>query len=110
MEILAGVTVTRTVAAWLETFEAEGIPCAPVNDLPTAFSQQQLIDNEMVVEIEHPTYGAIHVLGVPYNFSRSPCSVVSPPPLLGEHTDDVLAGLLEMSEDEIGKLHASGVC
>lgn len=110
VEILALATVTRTVAEWLETFEAAGIPCAPVNDLSTAFSQPQLIENEMVVEIEHPTYGAIHVLGVPYKFSRSPCAVDSPPPLLGEHTHDVLSRLLELNEDEIDDLQASGVC
>jgi crotonobetainyl-CoA:carnitine CoA-transferase CaiB-like acyl-CoA transferase len=107
---LAQLTVGRTVAEWLGIFEAEGIPCAPVNDLPTAFAQPQLVENDMVVEVEHPTYGPIHVLGVPYKFSESPCGVDLPPPLLGEHTGEILSSVLGLSLAEISALQEAGTC
>jgi crotonobetainyl-CoA:carnitine CoA-transferase CaiB-like acyl-CoA transferase len=104
VEILSEVTRQRSVAEWLETFEGAGIPCAPVNDLSTAFRQPQLVENGMIVEVDHPTYGTIHVLGVPYNFSVSKCAVESPPPLLGEHTREVLAEILGLDADETDAL------
>lgn len=110
IEILTELTRQRTVDEWLTLFADEGIPCAPVNDLGSAFAQPQLVANEMVVEIDHPTYGRIHVLGVPYKFSASPCAVEAPPPLLGEHTDRVLTDLLGLDDAEIRQLHEDGIC
>lgn len=107
---LAAITRRRPVAAWLELFEERGIPCAPVNPLDVAFREEQLVANGMIVELDHPTYGDIHVLGVPYSFSRSACDVYGAPPLLGQHTAEVLGEVLGLDDAAVADLVERGVC
>lgn len=102
-------TRAKTTAEWLAILEKAGIPCAPVNSLKQAFAEPQAAVNEMVVEVAHPVYGAIHVVGIPYKYSESPCEIERHPPLLGEHTDDVLAEKLCMAPAVIEALRSEGV-
>jgi crotonobetainyl-CoA:carnitine CoA-transferase CaiB-like acyl-CoA transferase len=102
-------TRERTTAEWLDVLEDAGIPCAPVNDMKAAFNEDQLRHNGMVVEVDHPTHGRIHVLGIPYKFSGSPCAQFLPPPLLGEHTREGLTRLLELGDATLDELEGEGV-
>ena len=72
---------------------AAGIPCAPINTVPEAFNLPQAAAREMVLEAEHPTAGHVKLAGFPYKFSETPAVVRRPPPLLGQHTDEILVEL-----------------
>lgn len=107
--LLAETTRRRTTAAWVELLERERIPCAPVHTMDQALTDPQLAANGMVVELEHPEYGTLHLLGSPYRFGAAEATVRSRPPLLGEHTSDVIGGVLGRSERELKELAADGV-
>jgi crotonobetainyl-CoA:carnitine CoA-transferase CaiB-like acyl-CoA transferase len=109
IRLLGEVTMRRSTAEWQELFESRQIPSAPVNGLDDALRDPQLLENDMVVEVEHPELGPIHVLGVPYKYSEASCSVRRPPPLLGEQTDEVLAEVLELDAGEIESLREERV-
>ena len=81
----------RSTREWLDILDAADVPAAPVNDLPTAFADLQQISPGMVQSM--PYEGAeLHQLGVPFRFSNCGGDLRRPPPLLGEHTDEVLRG------------------
>ena len=92
----------------LAKLDAAGVPAGRINTLDRVLSDPQVLHRQMVVEVEHPTAGPLKLLGVPYKFSQTPAEVRSAPPLLGQHTDEVLRGLLGYSDDEIAALRAAG--
>ena len=94
---------------WLQRFAEAGVPCGPINDIAELFADPQVSHREMIVEVEHPTAGRIKLPGIPAKFSRTPGRVQGPPPLLGEHTEEVLTGLLGYSGETIHRLRAEGV-
>jgi crotonobetainyl-CoA:carnitine CoA-transferase CaiB-like acyl-CoA transferase len=91
--IVGGKLATRDSAYWVETLNAAGMPCGPVNSIPEVFQDPQVLAQEMVMEIQQPDYGPVRVLGFPMKLSAAPCRVRRPAPGLGEHSDDVLAEL-----------------
>jgi crotonobetainyl-CoA:carnitine CoA-transferase CaiB-like acyl-CoA transferase len=107
--ILSSALAQKCTAEWMSILESKQIPCAPVNGLEQAFADPQMQANDMVVEVDHPVYDTIHVLGVPYKFEMSPCSITQRPPQLGEQTFEVLGSLLHMPEDAIRALAEAGV-
>jgi crotonobetainyl-CoA:carnitine CoA-transferase CaiB-like acyl-CoA transferase len=93
LPLLDAIFETDAVETWLAKLEAHGIPCGPVNDIAQALSHPQIVHREMVKEIDHPRAGAMKILSNPIRFSETPIETYAPPPLLGQHTDEVLAGL-----------------
>ena len=87
----------RSTREWLDILDAADVPAAPVNDLPTAFADLQQISPGMVQSMPYEG-GELHQLGVPFRFSNCGGDLRRPPPLLGEHTDEVLRGLLQLDE------------
>ena len=85
------------------------MPCGPINQLSDVFADPQVLSRGMVLEIPHPTLGQVKQTGVPIKFSRTQGSVDRHPPLLGEHTDEVLTEVLGFSASEIEALRAGGV-
>ena len=104
---LAEIFATNTQAYWLAQLDAKRIPCAPVNNFGQALSDPQILHRRMVVEIQHPNGRKTKAPGSPLKFSRTNEETYSPPPLLGAHTDEVLASLLKMPASKIAELRAA---
>ncbi|MCY4028332.1 MAG: CoA transferase [Acidobacteria bacterium] len=98
---------TRPAAEWLAELKAAGVPCGAVRDLAEVYSDPQIIERAMVVASQHPVAGAIRQLGVPVKLGETPGAVRTPPPVLGQHTRDVLAEL-GFADSEIGRLQEAG--
>jgi len=88
---------------WLELF-AEKIPAAPINTVDKTFSDPQVIYRNMIVETDHPLLGNIKLVGNPMKLSSIEKENFKPPPLLGEHTVEVLTGLLGLSTEKVEKI------
>ena len=91
--LLAERLLTRASAEWQAALEAAEVPCGPILDVAEAFAAPQAEALGMDVQVEHPVLGALHQVGFPFAFERTPPSIRSAPPLLGEHTDAVLGEL-----------------
>jgi formyl-CoA transferase/CoA:oxalate CoA-transferase len=100
----------RTRAEWVDAFKAAGVPCGSVRDLDEVLEDPQLQARAMIEAVEHAAAGTLRLLGVPIKLSATPGNVRSAPPLLGQHTDEILRADLGMSEDEISALRAAGGC
>ena len=91
--ILAAAFRDRGAAAWLAALDAASIPCGPINDIVSAFASREAVALGMVVEQEHPAWGLIRQVGVPFKLSATPATIRTPPPALGEQSDEVLSEL-----------------
>jgi crotonobetainyl-CoA:carnitine CoA-transferase CaiB-like acyl-CoA transferase len=87
------ITSQRPRAYWLVLFEANGIPCGPINSYPEAFEDPQVRAREMVIEVEHPALGLVRSPGTPLKMSATPPRVDRRAPMLGEHTAEILREL-----------------
>jgi len=102
--LITAKTSMRTTDDWISVLERAAIPCSPVNTLSQAFSERQLLEQGMVEEMSHPVYGSVHAIGAPYTFSGSRPPIRKPPPLLGEHTEEVLSTIAGLGPDAIAAL------
>jgi crotonobetainyl-CoA:carnitine CoA-transferase CaiB-like acyl-CoA transferase len=93
---------------WIEALLNAGVPCAPVNDIPTALNDPQTIARQMVQHVEHPVSGLVPLLGPVAKLSATPAAIYTAPPLLGEHTERVLAEILGYSAEAIDELRRAG--
>lgn len=105
---LNSVFKTRAVGHWIRKLQQAGVPCSAINTLDEAFADPQVVSRKDVVEVEHPKAGRIKQLGLPYKFSDFEFEVKSPPPMLGEHTEEVLKSL-GYSTAEIDRMRQRGV-
>ena len=108
-EKLGEVFRTLTQAHWLSKLRKARIPCAPVNTLEQALRDPQVVARNMVVEVEHPEGGSVKMPGNPVKLSATNDDGYAPPPLLGQHTDEVLGSLLGLSDGELTDLRTKGV-
>jgi len=98
----------RPAAEWMQKLENAGVPCGPVNTIAQAFHEPQVEAREMLIEVPHPTIGRLKMAGSPLKLAGLTNPPRRPPPLLGEHTDAVLAEVLQLTPAEIQKLRESG--
>jgi len=108
-EALAEVFATRDAEEWLSVLQQAGIACGPINTVADVFAHPQAEARSMVLEAEHPTAGTVRFPGFPYKLSATPAAVRRAPPRLGEHTEDVLAELLDYAPEEVVALREDGV-
>ena len=99
----------KTVAEWLQRCADADVPAGPVNALDKVFSDPQTLSRGMRVEMPHPTAETVRLAGTPLNLSGTPTQMRMPPPLLGEHTDEILIDLLELNDKAIADLRQDGV-
>jgi formyl-CoA transferase len=85
------------------------VPNGPINNLKQVFEEPQAVARGLKIEMDHPLAGKVSLVRSPMRFSATPLEHKTPPPTLGQHTDEVLRGLLGMSAEEVGRLRAAGV-
>jgi crotonobetainyl-CoA:carnitine CoA-transferase CaiB-like acyl-CoA transferase len=100
--------VKESRAHWLARLEADGVPSGPVNTYPEALADPHTLARDMVIDLVHPGAGPIKNLGVPVKLSDTPGAVDRPAPLLGEHTEAIVAEL-GYGESERRALRANGI-
>ena len=105
--LIESVTETRPGASWIALFEANGLPCGPVNTYDQVFADSHLQARDMVLETDHPTLGRLKTLGTPIKMSETPPVAGRRAPLLGEHTRDVLAEVGYTDAEIAGFLEAT---
>ena len=107
--LLAEIFLSRSTDAWLKLLNSAEVPCAPVQTVDQVFKAPQVLHREMLVEVGHPTAGTVRMAGIPVKFSATPASVRLSPPLLGQHTEEVLSSWLGMNDKEISELKEKSV-
>ena len=100
---------TRDSAYWLERLVEKRIPCAPVNKLSQALSDPQVLHRKMVIDLQHPDGKTTRGPGNPVKLSRSAEDSYSPAPHVGQHTDEVLTGILRYDRDKLERLKEAQV-
>ncbi len=109
VRLLGNLLKKKTVAEWVQLCEGANVPAGPVNTLDKVFADPQALARDMLIEMPHPTAETVRLAGTPLKLSRTPAVMRRAPPLLGEHTDEILAEALELGDDEIAELRREGV-
>ncbi|MFL6572612.1 MAG: CaiB/BaiF CoA transferase family protein [Burkholderiales bacterium] len=107
--LLAEVFKKRSKREWLEVLEAAGVPNGPINDIAQVFEEPQVKARGVRIELDHAAAGKLPMVASPMRFSGTPIEYHRGPPVLGEHTVEVLYGLLGKSEAEVARLRAAKV-
>ncbi len=107
--LLRRTTVLRSTHEWIEALEAQGVPCGPINRLDQVFADPQVQARAMRIELPHPLAGSVPLVADPIRLSGSPVVHDRAPPLLGEHTRQVLRDWLDLEDAGYDELRARGV-
>ncbi|MCK2096083.1 CaiB/BaiF CoA transferase family protein [Thauera aromatica] len=107
--LLKKLTVERNTGDWIAMLEALAVPCGPINTLADVFADPQVVARGMKVTMPHPAAGSVPQVASPMKLSATPVDYRLPPPMLGEHTEAILAGTLGLDAETIAGLRASGV-
>ncbi len=102
--LLTEMVKTRSRNDWIALLEAAGVPCGPINTLTDVFANPQVEARGMQIVLPHPSAESVKLVANPIKMSHTPVSYDRPPPLLGEHGDDILQTLLGYSSEEIARL------
>jgi crotonobetainyl-CoA:carnitine CoA-transferase CaiB-like acyl-CoA transferase len=106
--VLIPVLAERSTAAWIVTLEAANVPCGPINRVDQVFADPQAIARSLTVSMAHAT-GPMRLPASPLRLSATPPEYRNAPPLLGQHTNEVLSGVLDLSAADIASLRDKGV-
>jgi crotonobetainyl-CoA:carnitine CoA-transferase CaiB-like acyl-CoA transferase len=99
---------THETVFWLQALRGVGIPCGPLRTIEQVFNDPQVVARDMVWTAPHPTAGEVRLAASPLNLSETPVTYRLPPPLLGEHTEEILTSVLGYSSEEVEQLRAEG--
>jgi crotonobetainyl-CoA:carnitine CoA-transferase CaiB-like acyl-CoA transferase len=111
IDILDRTLATRPRDEWVARFEELKVPFAysPVQDYYEVFEDPQVLANDYITEFDHPTGGKVKVMGYPWRFSETPAQIAREAPEFGQHTEEVLGELLELSYEDVAALRTEGV-
>jgi len=98
----------KDVDDWLADLVKAGLPCGRINSIPDVFAHPQTQARDMILETNHASAGTVRVPGFPYKLSATPAEIQKPPPMLGQHTEEVLISLLGYSRDDVEKFQGKG--
>lgn len=107
--IIAEKFMTDTTDSWYKRLTAAGVPCGPINNIGMLVKDEQVIEREMIVEVDHKVAGVTHIPGVPIKMSETQGSIRKAAPVLGEDTAEILQSLLGKTQEEIDALMAEGI-
>jgi crotonobetainyl-CoA:carnitine CoA-transferase CaiB-like acyl-CoA transferase len=107
--LLGDIFRKRTKQEWVTLLDAAGVPNGPINDIAQVFAEPQVKARGVKIEVRHPVAGVLPMVVSPMRFSGTPLEHKAPPPLLGEHTDEVLQKVLGKKSEEVARLRAQGV-
>jgi formyl-CoA transferase len=100
---------TAPAGQWVAALRAADVPAGPVQDVRQVFEDPQVLARQLLVRVPHPTAGNVPMVASPIGLSETPAAVRRPPPLLGEHTEEVLRERLRLSDSELAALRDAGV-
>jgi formyl-CoA transferase len=106
---LSELFLTRDMDEWLSLCEEIGLPAAPINAMDRVFSDPQSVARNLRVEVPHPTAGTVPLVRSPLQIPTSPSEVRYPPPLLGQHTEEILGELIGLDPEAVNDLQERGV-
>ncbi|XP_028659807.1 succinate--hydroxymethylglutarate CoA-transferase isoform X2 [Erpetoichthys calabaricus] len=109
LAILSARFSEKTTKEWLEMFEGTGVPYGPINSIKEVFSDPQVIHNRLVMEMDHPSSGKIAVPGPAVHYNDFEVTNPLPPPLIGQHTTEILKNMLGYDNNTINDLLKSGI-
>jgi crotonobetainyl-CoA:carnitine CoA-transferase CaiB-like acyl-CoA transferase len=107
--LLQAIFLAKTTHEWVEALEGAGVANGPINDVAQVFDEPQVKARGVKIELDHPVAGRLPLVASPMRFSGTPLEHKLAPPVLGQHTDEVLREVLRMSESQIAGLRAGGV-
>ncbi|MFN7086430.1 MAG: CaiB/BaiF CoA transferase family protein, partial [Burkholderiales bacterium] len=107
--LIAEALRADSAAAWVDRLKAAGVPCGRINSVKQALDDPHTAARRMIEEVAHPTIGLLKVIGTPFKFGGTPTSIRRAPPLLGQHTEEVLGGELGLSAERIAQLRREQV-
>lgn len=107
--LIRQATVFKTTAEWVQQLEAAGVPCGPINDLAQMFQDPQVVARGLAVILPHALAGSVPQVASPIRLSETPVEYRHAPPLLGEHTEVVLADVLGLDAGSLQRLRDAGV-
>jgi formyl-CoA transferase len=107
--LLQKMTLKKTKKEWIDALDHAGVPCGPINNFKEVFENEQVIARDIKLEMPHPTAGKVPLVRSPMRMSATPVVENRPPPLLGEHTDELLKERLGLTDLEIKALRDKGV-
>jgi crotonobetainyl-CoA:carnitine CoA-transferase CaiB-like acyl-CoA transferase len=106
--LLESIFANDTAEGWVRKISSAGVPCCQINKLNQVFSDPQVLSRRMVTEVEHQKAGKIKQLGIPYRFANYDFEISRPPPLMGEHSEEILASL-DYSKEKVAELKRQGI-
>lgn len=107
--LIAQALKRAPTAAWIEKLRAAGVPCGPINSVAEALTDPHTLARGMVRTVRHPVVGDLQMVGIPFRMNGTPPDIRRAPPLLGEHTDEILRDELRLPAERIAQLRAEKV-
>ncbi len=107
--LLEEMTRKKTKAQWISLLEAANVPCGPINNFEEVFDNEQVKARGVQIDVPHPSAGTMKLVASPMRLSETPVEVRLAPPLLGQHTDEILRERLQMDAKSIAALQEKGI-